>query len=119
MPANAVFLKDIPLFAPMDDDERTALAAILDEVRFPSGQQIFHERDPGGICYVLRSGRVEMSVTDENGEKLILDVIEPGELFGELSLLDGGNRSNTAVALTNCEALVLERQEFVEFLRRN
>ncbi len=118
MPANAAFLKDIPLFAPMDDQERSAIAGIMDEVRFPSGRQIFHERDQGGICYILRSGRVELSVTDENQEKLVVDVIEPGELFGELSLLDGGNRSNTAIALTDAEALVLEREEFVAFLRK-
>jgi CRP/FNR family cyclic AMP-dependent transcriptional regulator len=118
MPANAAFLKDIQLFAPMDDQERTALAAIMDEVTFAPGQQLFHERDKGGICYVLRSGRVELSVLDENGEKLIVDVLEPGELCGELSLLDGGDRSTTAQALTTVEALVLERPEFLDFLRQ-
>ncbi len=118
MPANAAFLKEIPLFAPMDDQERDGLAAIMDEVRFTAGQQLFHERDQGGICYVIRSGRVELSVIDENGEKLVVDVLEPGELCGELSLLDGGTRSTTAAALTDVEALVLERPEFVDFLRK-
>jgi len=118
MPANAAFLKDIQLFAPMDDQERSALAAIMEEVNFPAGKQLFHERDAGGICYVLRSGRVELSVTDESGEKLIVDVLEPGELCGELSLLDGGDRSTTAVALTHVEALVLERPEFLDFLKQ-
>src|SRR5215471_15209586 len=107
MPANAAFLKDIPLFAPMDDDERAAVAAVLDEARFPAGQQLFHDRDPGGVCYIVRSGRIELSVTDENNEKLVVDVLEPGELCGEMSLLDGGNRSTTAVALTRAEVLVL------------
>jgi uncharacterized membrane protein len=118
MPANAVFLKDIQLFAPMDDQERSALAAIMDEATFTAGQQLFHERDKGGICYVLRSGRVELSVLDENGEKLVVDVLEPGELCGELSLLDGGDRSTTAEALTKVETLVLERPEFLDFLRQ-
>jgi CRP/FNR family transcriptional regulator, cyclic AMP receptor protein len=117
MPANAVFLRDIQLFAPMDDQERAQLAAIMDEATFHVGQQLFHERDQGGICYVIRSGRVELSVVDENGEKLIVDVLEPGELCGELSLLDGGSRSTTAVALSDVEALVLERAEFLDFLR--
>jgi uncharacterized membrane protein len=118
MPANAAFLKDIPLFMPMDDSERAAVAELMDEVTFRAGQQIFHERDQGGICYVIRSGRIEVNVTDEGGEKLVIDVLEPGELCGELSLLDGGNRSTTAVALTDVEALVLERPEFVAFLRK-
>jgi CRP/FNR family transcriptional regulator, cyclic AMP receptor protein len=118
MPANAAFLKDIPLFMPMDDAERAAVAELMDEVTFKAGQQMFHERDQGGICYVIRSGRIELSVLDESGEKLVLDVLEPGELCGELSLLDGGNRSTTAVALTEVETLVLERNEFVTFLRK-
>jgi uncharacterized membrane protein len=118
MPANAAFLKDIPLFAPMDDDERSAVAAVLDEARFPAGQQLFHERDPGGVCYIVRSGRIELSVTDENNEKLVVDVLEPGELCGEMSLLDGGNRSTTAVALTDVETLVLEHDEFFDVLRK-
>ncbi|MDB4967363.1 MAG: cyclic nucleotide-binding protein [Myxococcales bacterium] len=118
MPANASFLKDIPLFSPMDEQERTAVASLMDEITFKSGQQLFHERDQGGICYVIRSGRIELSVLDESGEKLIVDILEPGELCGELSLLDGGTRSTTAVALTEVEALVLERPEFVDFLRR-
>src|SRR3954447_13314209 len=118
MPANAAFLKEIPLFMPMDDNERAAVAELMDEVTFRAGQQLFHERDQGGICYVIRTGRIELSVTDEGGERLVLDVVEPGELCGELSLLDGGNRSTTAVALTDVEALVLERPEFVNFLRK-
>jgi CRP/FNR family cyclic AMP-dependent transcriptional regulator len=118
MPANAAFLKDIPLFMPMDDSERAAVAELMDEVTFKAGQQLFHERDQGGICYVIRSGRIELSVLDESGERLVLDVLEPGELCGELSLLDGGNRSTTAVALTEVETLVLERNEFVTFLRK-
>jgi len=118
MPANAAFLKDIPLFTPMDDAERSAVAELMDEVTFRAGQQLFHERDQGGICYVIRTGRIELSVLDESGEKLVLDILEPGELCGELSLLDGGNRSTTAVALTDVEALVLERPEFVSFLRK-
>jgi uncharacterized membrane protein len=117
MPANATWLKDIQLFAPMDDNERAAIAALMDEVSFKAGQQLFHERDQGGICYVIRSGRVELSVTDENGEKLVVDVLEPGELCGELSLLDGGSRSTTAAALSDVETLALERPEFTDFLR--
>src|SRR3954449_2518951 len=118
MPANAAFLKDIPLFQTMDDAERAAIAALMDEAQFKAGQQLFHERDQGGICYILRSGRVELSVEDANQQKLIVDVLEPGELCGELSLLDGGKRSTSAVALTDVETLVLERSELVDFLRR-
>jgi uncharacterized membrane protein len=118
MPANAAFLKEIPLFQTMDDSERDAIAALMDEARFVAGQQLFHERDQGGVCYVIRSGRIELSVTDENNQKLVVDVLEPGELCGELSLLDGGSRSTTAQALTDVEVLVLERPELLDFLKK-
>jgi predicted metalloprotease with PDZ domain/uncharacterized membrane protein len=118
MAANATFLKDIPLFQTMDDTERAAVAALMDEAQFRAGQQLFHERDQGGICYVIRSGRVELSVEDEGRRKTVVDILDPGELCGELSLLDGGTRSNTAVALTDVEVLALERSDLVAFLRR-
>jgi uncharacterized membrane protein len=117
MPANATFLRDIPLFQTMDDAEREAIAAIMEETSFKQGQQIFHERDPGGICYVVRSGRIELSVVDESKQHIVIDVLEPGELCGELSLLDGGNRSATAVALTDVVVLALERDDFMQFLK--
>jgi uncharacterized membrane protein len=118
MAANPEFLKDIGLFQMMDDAERTQVAALMDEVTFKAGQQLFHEHDQGGICYILRSGRVELSVVDERKEKLVVDVLEPGELCGEYSLLDGGTRINTATALEDVEALSLERPDFMDFLKR-
>jgi len=118
MPTDAELLREIPLFQTMDDDERAAVAALTEEAHFAAGERLFHEHDIGGICYVLRQGRIELSVVDESGEKLVVDVVEPGELFGELSLFDGGNRSAGAVALTDVDALVLERDEFLDFLRR-
>jgi len=119
MSTDAELLRDIPLFQTMDDDERAAVASLTDEAHFAAGERPFHEHDLGGICYVLRSGRVELSVLDETGQKLVVDVVEPGELFGELSLFDGGNRSAGAVAITDVDALVLERDEFLAFLKRN
>src|SRR5258706_8072928 len=118
MAANPEFLKDIGLFQWMDEAERTQVAAIMDEVTFKAGQQLFHEHDQGGTCYILRSGRVELSVIDERKEKLVVDVLEPGELCGEYSLLDGGTRVNTAAAVEDVEALSLERPDFVDFLKR-
>ncbi len=118
MPTSAEILRDIPLFQAMDDEERAAVASLADEVHFEEGARIFHERDHGGSCFIVRSGRIELSVVDESGEKLVVDVVEPGELFGELGIFDGGNRSATADALSGVEALVLERDEFLDFLRR-
>jgi uncharacterized membrane protein len=118
MPANPEILKDIPLFQWMDDAERAQVAAIMDELTFKAGQQLFHEHDQGGACFILRSGRIELSVVDERKEKLVVDVLDPGELCGEYSLLDGGTRVNTATALDEVEVLSLERPDFVDFLKK-
>lgn len=118
MPANSAFLKQIPLFQSMDDNEREAIAALMDETTFAVGQQLFHERDQGHVLYILRSGRVQISVSQPHGVPLVVDVLDPGELCGELSLLDGGSRSATATALTPVEAMILDRQDLFDFLRR-
>ncbi|MFN7976157.1 MAG: DUF1003 domain-containing protein [Acidobacteriota bacterium] len=117
MPADAAFLRDIPLFHHMDDEERAAIAALMEEQRFAAGQPIFKEGEPGSVCYTVRSGRVELSV-QEKGKSIVVDVMEPGELFGELSVVDGGNRSASALALTDVETLVLKREHLLDLLRR-
>jgi len=90
----------------------------MDEVRFSSGTKLFAEADPGGISYVIRSGWVELSVIDEQDEKLVIGMMGPGELFGELSLFDGGVRSATAVALSDVEAVSLAREGLLDVLQR-
>jgi uncharacterized membrane protein len=111
-------LDAIPLFASMDDDERTALAAIMDEVNFTAGQVIYRETELGGTLYILLSGEVEMSIADDAGKKVVIDVLKPGEFCGELSLLDGGNRSATVTATQPTRTLVLKREHLVDLLMK-
>jgi uncharacterized membrane protein len=116
MPADPRLLTTIPLFLSMDDEERGAIAAIMDEERFKAGQVIFRADETGGTFYIVQSGQVELSITDDDGEKFVLEVLDPGDFFGEMSLLDGGDRSATATAVQPCDMLVLERHEFLDLL---
>ena len=118
MPAHADLLRDVPLFQLLDDDERTALAAVLDEAQFAAGQCVFNMGDPGDAVYLIHSGEVELFVTDDTGQRITLATAQPGDLFGELSLLDGGPRSATAVATQPTETLVLDRDDLRLFLSR-
>jgi uncharacterized membrane protein len=111
-------LDAIPLFASMDDDERTALAAIMDEVSFKAGQTIYRETELGGTLYILLSGEVEMSIKDDDGKKVVIDVLKPGDFCGELSLLDGGNRSATVTTTQPTRTLVLKREHLVDLLMK-
>jgi len=109
-------LKKIPLFMSMDDEERAALAAIMDEAPFKAGQVIFSAEETGGTFFIVQAGQVELSITDDDGEKLVLEILESGDFFGEMSLLDGGTRSATATAIQRTETLVLDRREFLDLL---
>ncbi len=116
MPADPRMLKKIPLFMSMDDEEREAIAAIMDEMPFKAGQVIFSAEETGGTFFIVQAGQVELSITDDDGEKLVLEILESGDFFGEMSLLDGGTRSATATAIQRTETLVLDRREFLDLL---
>ena len=109
-------LKTIPLFIGMDDEELSALASIMDEENFRAGQTIFKAEETGGTLYIIQAGQVELSIVDDDGEKLILELLESGDFFGELSLLDGGTRSASATATQRTDVLVLERHEFLDLM---
>lgn len=116
MAASPEFLKEIALFASMDDDERTALARILGEERFHEGQVVYEAGDQGGTMHIILEGEVEISLKDQDGEKIVLDELGPNEFFGELSLLDGGVRSATVTAQCPTRALVLRREDLLPLL---
>jgi CRP/FNR family cyclic AMP-dependent transcriptional regulator len=118
MLARPEILEGIPFFQTLDGDERAAVAALMKEARFTAGATVFREKEPGGVLYVIKGGKVELSVTGEDGAKVVVDVLEPGEFFGEMSLLDGEGRSTSAVAAEDVEAYSLSREEFLGLLRR-
>jgi uncharacterized membrane protein len=119
MPADPEVLNRVPFFQLLDDAERAAVAALMRKERIAPGTTIFREHDPGGVLYVVTLGQVELSVIGEDRRKLVVDVLRPGEFFGEVSLLDGGVRSATAVAVDEVEAFSLEREPFLSLLRRS
>jgi len=116
MAADPQFLGTIPLFISMDDEERAALAAIMAQAGFKAGEVILRVDQPGGVFHLVVDGEVEISLTSEDGEKLVLDVLKSGEFFGELSLIDGGTHSATVTATQPTTTLVLKRDELLDLL---
>jgi uncharacterized membrane protein len=117
MPAPADLLKDIPFFTLLDDQERAVLAARLDEVRIPAGKVIFQVGSPGGTLYVMLQGEVELYFVDPTGERVVVEVVHEGEFFGDLSLLDGGPRTTSAVVTQDLVAIAVEREDIEAFLK--
>ena len=117
--ANASLLAEVPFLQLLDERDREALAADLDVVSFPAGQILFHYGDPGDSLYVIRSGEVEVFFKDDTGERFVLETAKAGEVFGELSLLDGGPRTASVMATQDLVALRVNRSNLDHFLQRH
>ena len=98
--------------------EREAIAARLVSRRFADGEMIFMRGDPGSTLMILVEGRVRIGVNTSDGREMLLTIMEPGQLFGEMSLLDGQARSADATAMGETLVLVLERADFLATLRQ-
>ena len=85
--------------------------------KIPRGTTIFTKGDPGtGLIGVL-NGNVKISVASADGRDIVFNIIQPGEIFGEIALLDGHPRTADATAMSDCELMVIERRDFIQFLR--
>jgi uncharacterized membrane protein len=117
MPADDALLADVPLFQLLDHEERGTLAKMIDHTAVAQGEIVFRHGDPGDCLYVISKGEIEISVQDHTGQKIILAHPNVGDIFGELSLLDGGARTADAVALTDCDLLIVDRNDLLTFLQ--
>ncbi|MGH7897177.1 MAG: DUF1003 domain-containing protein [Candidatus Binatia bacterium] len=117
MPTDAGLLAEVPFFQLLDDSERELLAKHLEAVMMPAGHVIFEYGDPGDSLYVIRSGEVEIFFKDDTGERILLETQRAGDVFGELSLLDGGTRSASVVVTQDLDALRLDRDDLGNFLK--
>lgn len=111
------FAKNSMLLSSLSEDERNVLLSVANQCRFSAGTTIFSCAEPGETLLLIRSGRVEVSVTSLTGRKSVLNHMGPGEVLGEIALLDGGARSADVVAATDVEALVLHRRDVASFLQ--
>lgn len=110
---NAELLKGIEMFELLTDEDRRELASVVDVLPVPAGQTLFQAGEPGESLFIVRSGSIELSIKDTAGQKIVLMVAEERDLFGEISMLDAGPRSATAMALTDAELLVLDRDDLL------
>lgn len=109
-------LAAIPFFSGLDPAALESVAASMRARRFRRGEVIFHLGDPGDALFVIVSGDVKISLPSETGDEAILATLRPGEVFGELALLDGAPRSATATAISPTETVVLPRERFRELI---
>jgi CRP/FNR family transcriptional regulator, cyclic AMP receptor protein len=107
------------LFRGVTETDIEAIAPMLRQRRYRAGETIFHEGDPGDAMHVIASGRAKISIESQQGEEAILATLGPGEVFGELVLLDDAPRSATAVAIEPTVTYVLTRPSFGPLIAHN
>ena len=118
MPCDPQFLTQIRMFDHLDEGDRLELAGVIDETKFAGGTVLFHTGDPGDALYIVRDGEIELYIKDTVGQKIVLATAGPGDMFGELAMLDEGSRTATALALRDSEVLVLDRSDLILLFQR-
>src|SRR5258708_6601929 len=118
MPCDPSFLANIKMFELLNEDDRVALAKVVDELKVPEGHTLFHAGDPGDSLFIVNAGQIELFIKDTAAQKIVLTTAEAGDLFGELALLHTGPRTATALALDDTEVLVLDRGDLVLLFQR-
>lgn len=112
-------IERVPLFARLAPEQLDALTAGTTTKRLGAREQLFHKGDPAAQVYVVASGRLKVTVTSGEGDEVVLNLLDAGEVVGELPLLVGGQRTASVMALEPSELVVLERREFLRFLREH
>jgi len=110
-------LREVPLFARLDDDETAVLAARVEVKTFAPRQRIYRIGDPGGRAYVMVSGAVRVTTVDEDQQDVIVDEPTPGQFFGFASMLDGTPHQTNAVALERTICIEIDQDDIAALVR--
>lgn len=118
MPCDPGIFEDVPLFALLDADERAVLAENVEYRRFNAKQRIYKAGDPGVRAYILLSGRVLVSIVDEDKQEVVVDTPGHGEIFGLASMLESSPHQTTAIAAEPSTAIEIDRNDLATLIQR-
>lgn len=114
-----VVLRNVPLFAGLDEAELDKLSKVAGRKRVDRGSFVVRSGDSTDSLYVLLSGRAKVTNSDEEGREIILAWLGPGEFFGEMGLIDSSPRSASVIAVEPCELLNIGRDAFHRCMQDN
>lgn len=110
-------LRGHPMFGLLDPDTIEHLASYAHTKSATAGTTIFAKGDPGTSLFAVCTGTVKIFNRSLDGKDAVFNLIEAGEIFGEIALLDGRSRTADAVAMTDCELMVIDRREFIPLVQ--
>jgi uncharacterized membrane protein len=118
MPCKPEVLRQVPLFALLDDEEAAVLAGQVEIKNFAARQRIYKIGDPGGRAYVVVSGMVRVTTVDEDNQEVVVDEPSQGEFFGFASMLDETAHQSGAIALQETVCIEVDRHDIAILLQR-
>ena len=113
-----IFIQN-PLLGKLSESEVETLLKYSRVERYPANEEIFAKSDPGTSIMLVLRGAVQISSISLTGKEIVLNIIKAGQIVGEIGALDGGPRTADAVAMTDCELLVLNRRDFMPLLENH
>ena len=108
------FLRKVPLFEGLKEEELEAIASVTVTRSFSKDQVIILAEEEGDALFIIHTGQVKVSIVSEDGREVILSMLGGGAVFGELSLLDGKPRSANVIATEDTNLVMLRRQDFLQ-----
>jgi CRP-like cAMP-binding protein len=113
---NVALLQGHPLFGALEVVQLRRLGSFARRHHVPNGTTIFAKGDAGVSLFSVCQGTVKITVPSIDGREAMFNLLHAGEIFGEIALLDGQPRTADAVAMTDCELMVIERRDFMSFV---
>ncbi|HET6337982.1 MAG TPA: Crp/Fnr family transcriptional regulator [Polyangiales bacterium] len=105
-------------FAELADADVVLVMQIAQKRRYEGRRVIVRQGDADGDLYAVSRGHLKVSACDRHGHEIVMNLMQSGDVFGEIAFLDGGARSATVTSLDSCELLVIRRADFLLLLRR-
>ena len=118
MPCDPSEFEEIPIFSLLDADERAVLAQQVELRRFGSRQRIYRIGEPGAKAYVVRRGKVQVAIIDDDNQEVVVDTPGPGDMFGLSSMLADSPHQTTAQALEETTTIEVDRDDLAALLMR-
>lgn len=115
--SSVALLNRVPLFSELSSEDLERISRVAVPRSYPKGVRVFHEGDRSDACYIVRSGDLRVTREHPDGRAIALATLGPGDIFGELAMLDGEARSASVESLTDCELLALPASDVRQLLR--
>lgn len=113
------FLNKVPLFEGLDPQVQSRLFSMMGQTTLRRGENLFEEGDAGDRLYIVAEGKVKLSHRSTDGRENLLAVLGPGEILGELTLFDPGERSTTATAVSPARLVLLNHDDLMDIIDQN